>query len=88
MRPKRKSGFVAESIGNEVVLYSSDQRAIHVLNSTAQVIWDLCDGDHTLSDIEQEIRRRFAVPEGQDVAGDIRRTMAVFAEKQLLDQNG
>ena len=85
-KPTRKSGLRNENIGNEAVLYNSDQKAIHVLNSTAQVIWELCDGDHTLEDIEQEIRKRFTVPEGYDVISDVRQTLAIFAEKDILEQ--
>lgn len=87
LKPVRISGIKIEEIGKEAVLYSSSQKSIHVLNPTARLIWELCDGDHTLSDIEKEIRRRFAVPEDLDVMGDIRRTLAVFAEKEILEQN-
>lgn len=87
-KPIRKSGFKVESIGNELVLYNSHQKAVHVLNTTAQVIWELCDGSHTLEEIEQEIKKRFAVPEGYDLIGDIRQTLTTFTEKGILEQGG
>ena len=88
IKPVRKSGIKIEEIGKEAVLYSSNQKSIHVLNPTARLIWNLCDGEHTLEDIEMEIRRSFAVSEEFDVMGDIRRTLAVFAEKEILEQSG
>ena len=84
----RKAHLKIENIGNEAVLYNSNQKAIHVLNTTAQVIWELCDGNHTSEDIEREIRERFAVPEGYDVGGDVRQTLAIFSEKGILEQSG
>jgi hypothetical protein len=87
LKPVRISGIKIEEIGKEAVLYSSNQKSIHVLNPTARLIWELCDGQHTPEDIEKEIRRRFAVSEGFDVMGDIRRTLAVFADKEILEQN-
>lgn len=86
LKPVRKSEIKIEEIGKEAVLYSSNQKSIHVLNPTARLIWELCDGEHSLEDIEREIRQRFAVPEDLDVMGDIRRTLAVFTEKEILVQ--
>ncbi len=86
-RPVKKTNLKVEKIGSEAVLYNGDQKAIHVLNPTAQVIWELCDGNYTVEEIEQEIRKRFAVPEGVDVLGDIRQTLIVFAEKDILEQS-
>ena len=41
--PVRKSGITVKDIGGEILLHSSDDKAIHVLNPTAQLIWELCD---------------------------------------------
>jgi len=86
--PLRKADVKIERIGKEVVLYNSDQKAIHVLNPTAHAIWELCDGSHTVEDIERELKRSFSVPEGTDLIGDIRATIATFAEKNILESGG
>jgi hypothetical protein len=88
IKPLGKANIKVEDIGKEAVLYSSDQKAIHVLNPTARLIWELCDGDHTIGQMEQEIRRRFAVPDGHDVGADIQRTLEVFAAKDILEKGG
>jgi hypothetical protein len=58
--------------------------AVHALNPTARLIWDLCDGNHTLADIEAALRDAFEVPAGTDLTTDILRTLEVFQRKGLL----
>jgi len=44
----------------------------------------LCNGDHSTEDMELSIKDHFSVDDTQDVSGDIRRTLEIFAEKGLL----
>jgi hypothetical protein len=69
---------------DEVVLCDPNAEVIHVLNPTANLIWDLCDGQHSLAEIEQAVRKAFAVPPERDVLADIREALASFGEKALL----
>jgi hypothetical protein len=85
-RPVRKPGITVKDIGSETLLYSAEEEAIHILNPTAQLIWELCDGEHTVEDMEQAIRASFSVTDEHDVTGDIRRTLEVFAGKGLLKE--
>lgn len=71
-------------MGNEWLLYSPDQKAVHVLNRTARLIWDLCDGQHPLDQIVQSVREQFSVPQQVDLARDVRQTVDQFASKQLV----
>jgi predicted ATPase len=83
-KPRRKPKIMANDLGEQVALYSVEGRAVHVLNPTAHLIWDLCDGEHSLEDIEVAIRSSFAVPEGHDVQAYIRRTVEELSRKRLL----
>jgi hypothetical protein len=83
-KPLRNPDITLQDIGNEVVLYSATADAVHVLNPTAKLIWELCDGQHTLANIEQVLRANFAIPPDQDVMADIRQTLETFAAKGLL----
>ena len=84
--PVRRQDITARDIGGETLLYSVDEKAIHLLNPTAKLIWDLCDGKHTVEDMERAVRASFSVAEGHDAAADIRRTLEVFANKGLLEK--
>jgi hypothetical protein len=85
MKPIRKPDITARDVGGETLLYSAEEKAIHVLNPTARLVWELCDGEHTVASMEQAIRANFSVTSEHDVTGDIRRTLETFAEKGLLN---
>ena len=84
VRPLRKPGILVKDIGGETLLYSAEQEAIHILNPVANLIWELCDGEHTVEDMEQTIRAGFSVADERDVIRDIRQTLEIFAAKELL----
>jgi hypothetical protein len=84
MKPIRKPGITVKNLGDETLLYSAEGEAIHVLNTTAQFIWELCDGAHTVTDIEKLLQINFSVPAEQDVMADVHRTLETFGEKGLL----
>ena len=84
-KPLRRQGILSKGLGNEIVIYDKDGKTIHVLNCTAHTIWELCDGSHTLPEMEQIIRARFAIPDGKDdVAADIQCVLTEFAKKGLI----
>lgn len=82
--PIHKPGITLKDIGGEAMLYSAEEQAVHVLNATARIIWDLCDGQHPPAQMEQEIRARFEVPAQINVLGDIEQTLQVLRSKGLL----
>ena len=88
LKPLRKANIKIEDIGKEAVLYGNGQKEIHVLNPVARLIWELCDGNHTIQQMEHEIRQRYAIPEGADIAADVQSTLAIFAAKDILEQGG
>ncbi len=50
-QPLKRIGVREEKIGDERYLYGANQETLTVLNAVAAMIWDLCDGDHTLDAI-------------------------------------
>jgi hypothetical protein len=83
-KPQQRPNIMANDLGEQMALYSVEGKAVHVLNPTAHLIWDLCDGEHSLEDIEAAIRSSFSVPEDRDVQADIRRTIKELSDKGLL----
>ena len=84
LKPVRKPGITVKDIGGEILLYNTAEKAIHLLNPTAQLIWELCDGEHTPEDMDHVVRANFSVPDEHNVSADIQQTLAVFADKGLL----
>lgn len=86
MKPLRKPGIAIHHIDNEAILYCGGESALHVLNPPARLIWELCDGTHTVEDMERIVRASFSVADRCDVAKDIRQTIDDFARKGVLER--
>ena len=80
----RKPGVLERNMGVETILYTGPMNAVHVLNRSARLIWDLCDGNHTLADMERALRERFAVEANVDLYPDIRLAIEELLEKGLV----
>jgi hypothetical protein len=85
-RPLHRNDVLVNQLGEQIVLYSAQGQAIHVLNVTAGLIWALCDGEHSIQDMERAVQSSFAVPEGHDVRADVQRILEEFSSKGLLQQ--
>jgi hypothetical protein len=48
-------------IGDDVVVIKDDGLATHVLNKTAAIIWELCDGKRSIDEIAAVLCERFDV---------------------------
>ena len=84
-KPVHKRNLILKDLGDEFLIYSAEHKEIHVINPTAQLIWNMCDGEHSISDIEGEIRVRLSIPPERDVAGDIQNTLNIFRDKGFLE---
>ena len=63
---KESQAFVSRQIGDENILVpisqsSSEVECVYTLNNVAAEIWELLDGDHSLSDILEVIESEFNV---------------------------
>jgi PqqD family protein of HPr-rel-A system len=84
-KPVRKQSVLRGTKGDETVLYNEESGAIHVLNPTALLIWNLCDGEHSLEDIEKAIRAEFSVGAEHPVSEDIQEVLENFSKEGLLE---
>ena len=72
--PTAKSSFELEEIDGELLLYSPESTRSIYMNSTASIIWRLCDGKLTVGEIVELLKEAF--PDAvdsieQDVVGSI-----------------
>lgn len=56
---------------------------VAVLNGTASLIWQACDGDRSIADLAEVFARRFQAPVAR-IEGDVIRTVRNFASRGLL----
>ena len=85
-KPLRKKSVLCKRMGRETVLYNKESEAIHVLNPTVLFVWDLCDGEHRVEDMEKAIRNEFSMSEGERVSQDIQGVIDPFFKERLLDK--
>ena len=85
-RPVRKQGLIVQDMGRESLIYSAEGKVIHVLNPTAKLIWELCDGTHTTEDMERELKMNFFTSKEHNVVEDIKRTLDLFVSKGIIDK--
>lgn len=83
--PKRKDGIQIQETASEVLLCDLTSGQIHVLNPTAQYVWNLLDGYHTIEEIGRALRKEFDVPEDQPVEADVLSIVFVFRDLNLLN---
>ena len=59
----RTDGLVVEELDDEVLVYDMDRDRAHCLNSTAALVWKLCDGRKNASEIARELHRTIQKPD-------------------------
>ncbi len=76
-RPRRKSDYRLEQLDDEMVLYHPEETKILYFNQTASLIWQLCDGERTASEMIRLLSD--AYPESAAaIAGDVQTTLEQF----------
>jgi aminopeptidase-like protein len=84
LKPRSRSDVMTREIRNQKVLFDHVSQTSHVLNETAEFVWNLCDGEHTVTEMAEEVRLAFDVPEDVDLADDIQRAINLLLKKGLL----
>ena len=49
--PRQEEGYMLEELDGELLLYHLDQTRTIYLNSSAALVWNLCDGRSTVAEI-------------------------------------
>jgi len=65
-----------------LVLYHTERNQILTVNSTAALIWECCDGDHTIDAIVQEVREIFS--DAPSPEGDVRQLLDRFLQDGMI----
>ncbi len=82
--PVRNPEVLLKDVGGESLLYHNGKKEVHILNPTARLIWDLCDGLHSPEKMEQSLRDHFSMNEKHNIADDVTRTLELFYAKGLI----
>jgi hypothetical protein len=72
MKPKyyplgRKDRIVTQTLGSELMIYDLDADNAICLNETSSLVWQLCDGMHSASDIARDLGAKYSSPVSEDL---------------------
>lgn len=82
-RPTPRSGVSALPLDDELVLYHPESREGFSLNQTGARVWALCDGDHAVDAIAQQIAAEYAISVEQAL-DDVRGLLRDLQQSDLL----
>lgn len=81
--PNPVSGFELEEIDGEILLYSPSATRSVYLNSTASLIWRLCDGRNTVGQIIDILSQAYPDAE-EDMERDVSQSIEQFMENGAI----
>lgn len=84
IRPKRRDDLLTQTLVDEFLIIDMDGQVVHVLNPTAKLVWSLCDGDHTPSDIVAIVQAQYKETAADTISADVATTLAELREKKVL----
>jgi len=63
----RKENLVVQEFDGEVLIYDLNTNKAFSLNETSSLVWQLCDGDNSVSEISESISRKLNSPANEDL---------------------
>ncbi len=87
-KPLRKGGVRLQEMENESLLYDEEKNKIHILNTVAGYVWDMCDGTHDTLEMKKKLRQSFEISRDVNLEEDIRHIIQNFADLELLVSSG
>jgi hypothetical protein len=70
-------------IGDDIVVIKDDGQSTHILNKTAAIIWEICDGNCGIDEIATKLCERFDVSYEQARA-DVRETIEILTQAGIM----
>jgi hypothetical protein len=66
------------------MLYDPEIDSIHIINAMAEFVWRMCDGCHSIEEMERQIADAYNVPAGANVRADVQSVIQSFADLGML----
>ncbi len=82
--PQARVDLRLMDLGAELMLCDDGKKLVHILNSTARRIWDLCDGTHGVDEIAAEISAMFPGVAQERVLADVRAALRDLEAKGVI----
>lgn len=63
----RQTNIVVQEFENEILIYDLKSDKAYCLNETSAMVWQLCDGEHSVVQISQKLSKKLNNPMTEDV---------------------
>jgi PqqD family protein of HPr-rel-A system len=83
-RPSKVAEVLELDMGDGLILYNHDSSLVHHLNPSAALIWQLCDGEATVSDLAREVADEYSL-DGSQVEVQVASVIAEFDALDLVE---
>jgi hypothetical protein len=70
-------------IGDDIVVIKDDGLSTHILNKTAAIIWEMCDGKRGIDEIVASLCERFDVS-AEEARADTRETIENLTKAGII----
>ncbi len=87
VKPRIRADLLVEELDGEAVVFDETNGAFHHLNSTATVVFGLCDGTATMPQLAADVAHAFDLPV-EEVELQIRTLVGQFRRAKLLSVSG
>jgi PqqD family protein of HPr-rel-A system len=84
LKPKTRADLTVVELDGEAIVYDDESRKIHHLNPTATIVFNLCDGSATISELSGEIAEAFKL-QPDEVERQVRGLLRQFRKEQFLE---
>ncbi len=85
-RPRRAAGLTVRVVDGDVLVHDGAHEQVHVLNSTAGRVLELCDGALSADDIARSLSAATGAPL-EAVTADVHAIIRDFARLNLVDED-
>ena len=80
--PIKNPGFEMSELDDEIILFSvANEKAVY-LNVSAQLIWHLCSGEHSIAEIIEGLQSQY--PEETDIASQAIAAIETMVEDTVV----
>ncbi|MFN7964608.1 MAG: PqqD family protein [Acidobacteriota bacterium] len=84
MRPQARVDLKSVDLESELLIYDERRRLVHLLNSTARRIWQMCDGTHRVDEITSEVTRLFPEQPLSQVQSDVEQALSSMESQDII----
>jgi hypothetical protein len=79
----RQENLTIRELPDETLVYDQERRTAHCLNTTAALVWRVCDGNTSLEDLARIVARELHIPQENEI---VELALEQLARRHLLEE--